>query len=107
MTSLSNMLRGISGEFEITRVVGAAGASAYILCANGFVAWNVLHGGQVFDVTAYCLAFPTGLGVAVGSIAGAAAVKDRNVAKARLTGAQADAADAANITTPTPTGDPQ
>lgn len=92
MTALSNMLRGIGGEFEITRVVGAAGATAYIICANGFVAWNVLHSGQVFDVTAYCLAFPTGLGVAVGSIAGAAAVKDRNVATAKATQAATDSA---------------
>lgn len=90
-----NMLRGLSGQFEITRVIGAAGASAYILCANGFVAWNVLHGGQVFDVAVYCLSFPTGLGVAVGAIAGAAAVKDNSVAKARVTNAAADAANAA------------
>lgn len=91
-----NMLRGISGEFEITRVVGAVGAMAYICCANGFVAWNVLHGGQIFDVAIYCFSFPTGLGIAVGSIAGAAAVKDNSVAKARVTNAAADTADAAN-----------
>ena len=91
MTALSNMLRGITGEFEVTRVVGAVGATAYIICANGFVAWNVLHGGQVFNVAEYCLAFPAGLGVAVGAIAGAAAVKDRNVATARATQAATDA----------------
>ena len=97
MTAISNMLRGVTGEFEITRVVGAFGALTYIVGANGFVAWNVFHGGQAFDVTAYCLAFPAGLGVAVGSIAGAAAVKDRNVATARVTNAAADAANAANV----------
>lgn len=96
MTALSNMLRGVTGEFEVTRVVGALGASAYIVCANLFVAWNVLKLGQSFDVTAYCLAFPSGLGLAVGSIAGAAAVKDRNVATARVTNAAADSANAAN-----------
>lgn len=94
MTAISNMLRGITGEFEITRVVGAAGSVVYIIAANGFVTWNVLHNGQPFDVTAYCIAFPAGLGVAVGSIAGAAAVKDRNVATARATQAAMDTATA-------------
>ena len=96
MTALSNMLRGLSGEFEITRVVGASGAAVYIIAANGFVAWNVFHGGQVFDVTAYCLAFPTGLGVAVGAIAASASVKDRSLATARVTNAAADTANIAN-----------
>lgn len=95
-----NMLRGITGEFEVTRVVGAVGAATYIVCANGFVAYNVFHSGQIFDVAAYCLAFPTGLGVAVGSIAGAASVKDRNVATARVTSATADA-----LNFPKPAGD--
>ena len=91
MTALSNMLRGVTGEFEVTRVIGAVGALSYIVGANGFVAWNVLHSGQVFDVAVYCLSFPTGLGVAVGSIAGAASVKDRGVASARATQAATDA----------------
>lgn len=95
--ALLNMLKGVTNEFEVTRVVGAVGATAYIICANGFVAWNVLHSGQSFDVATYCLAFPAGLGVAVGSIAGAAAVKDRNVATARVTSAKADTADAINV----------
>ena len=50
-------------------------------------------------MTAYCLAFPTGLGVAVGSIAGAVALKDRSVAVARVTNAKADATNAVNSTT--------
>ena len=41
--------------------------------------------GRAFDVTAYCLAFPTGLGVAVGAIAGAVAWKDQKVANAKVT----------------------
>ena len=93
---LTNMLKGVTNEFEVTRVVGAVGATAYIFCANGFVAWNVFHHGALFDVTTYCLAFPTGLGVAVGATAGAVAVKDRHVATARVESAKADTADAAN-----------
>jgi len=92
--SLTNILRGPLGDFEINRVVGAFGASAYIVCANSFMAYDVLWLGKGFDVTAYCLAFPTGLGVAVAAIAGAVSVKDRNVAKARITNAEAATAEA-------------
>ena len=93
--SILAALKGVSGDFEINRLVGAFGSAAYVIGANGFVAWNMYRGGG-FDLTAYCLAFPAGLGVAVGSIAGAVAIKDRNVAAARVTSAQADSADAAN-----------
>ena len=101
--SFTDILRNPGGSFEINRVVGAFGSLAYVIGANAFVAWDVFHMGKGFDVTAYCLAFPTGLGVAVGAIAGAVAVKDRNVAVARVTNAQADAAGA----TPPPEGTTQ
>ncbi len=93
--SITNMLKGVTGEFEVTRVVGAVGALAYILCANGFVAYAVLYTGAAFDVATYCLSFPAGLGVAVGATAGAVAVKDRNVATARATESASNAANAA------------
>lgn len=83
---MRNLLKGITGEYEINRVVGAIGAAAYIVCANVFVAWDVFYRGAPFDITAYCLAFPGGLGVAVGSIAGAVALKDTAVTKARQQG---------------------
>lgn len=88
--NITEALKGAGGDFEINRVVGALGATAYIIGANAFMAWDVLHLGHPFDVTAYCLAFPTGLGVAVGSIAGAVALKDRGVATAKLTTAKAN-----------------
>lgn len=88
---IAAMLKGIGGEFEINRVVGAFGATAYIICANAFVAWQVFWLGKEFNVTEYCLAFPSGLGVAVGSVAGSIALKDRQVAKARSTQADTDA----------------
>lgn len=81
---LSNALRGIGGEFELNRVVGALGGFAYVVGAHGFIAWHLVRGGQ-FDLIAYCAAFPAGLGVVVGSIAGAVAIKDRNVASAKVT----------------------
>lgn len=89
--SLTNMLRGIGGEFEVNRVLGAAGVSVYIVSAPGFVAWNMAK-GHPFDLVAFCTAYPAGLGVAIAAIAGAVALKDRNVATAKVTTAQADAA---------------
>jgi len=88
---IAAMLKGIGGEFEVNRVVGAFGATTYIVCANVFVAWQVLWQGHAFNVTEYCLAFPSGLGVAVGAVAGSIALKDRQVAKARSTQADTDA----------------
>lgn len=83
MSGLSNALRGIGGEFELNRVVGAVGGIAYILGTNGFVAWNMIVGRE-FDLIAYCTAFPGGLAVVVGAIAGAVAWKDKGVASAKV-----------------------
>lgn len=80
--TLMNMLKGISGEFEINRVLGACGVAAYIVTTPSLVGWEVLHEGKAFDLVAFCAAFPTGLGVAIGAIAGAVSLKDRNVATA-------------------------
>ena len=93
--TLTDILKNPGGSFEINRVVGALGSLSYIVGANGFTAYEVFVRMQPFDLTAYCLSFPTGLGVAVGSIAGAVALKDRNVAVARATNAQTDATVAA------------
>lgn len=84
---ITNFLRGIGGEFEITRVVGAFGSFTYIIGTHVFIAWNMIEGRE-FDLTAYCIAFPSGLGVVVGATATAAAIKDRNVAVAKATEAK-------------------
>jgi hypothetical protein len=81
--TITNVLKGIGGEFEWTRVFGAAGVAIYIVAANGFEAWTVFYQGKAFDVTAYCLAFPTGLGAAIAAIATAAGQKDKAVASAQ------------------------
>lgn len=75
-------LRGSNGGFEINRLIGALGTFSYIITANGMVFYECVFNNRSFDVTAYCLAFPSGLGVAVGAIAGAVAIKDRHVARA-------------------------
>jgi hypothetical protein len=94
--SLSAMLKGISGEFEINRVIGAVGALAYIIGAVALTAFEVMWRGRPFDLVAWCTAFPTGLGIAVGAIAGAVAIKDRSVAAARQAGTAAGTAAAAH-----------
>lgn len=81
--SITNALKGIGGEFELNRLVGAFGGVTYIVGANGFVVWNFIREKE-FDLISYCTAFPGGLAVVVGSIAGAVAIKDRNVASARV-----------------------
>jgi ATP/ADP translocase len=80
-----NILRSISGQFEITRVLGALGVLVYIVATHVFVGWTVFHQGKAFDVVAYCAAFPTGLAVAIGIIATAAGIKDQKIAAARVT----------------------
>lgn len=97
--NISQALKGIGGEYEINRLLGAAGVSVYIIAAPSFVAWNMSR-GVAFDLIAFCAAYPAGLGVAIGAVAGAVAVKDRNVATARVTSAKADSADAANTPPP-------
>lgn len=88
---LSNAIRGIGGEPELNRVIGAFGGFAYVVGAHVFIAAKMIDGGG-FDLTEYCLAFPGGLAVVVGSIAGAVALKDRNVAAAKATEATTTAA---------------
>lgn len=77
-------LRGIGGNYEITRVLGGFGALAYCVCANVFVGWGVIVSGKEFDITAYCLTFPGGLAAIIATAAGSAAVKDRQVAKSKV-----------------------
>lgn len=79
-----NALKGISGEFEINRVVGAIGGIGYINGALAFTAWDVMWRGREFDIVAFCTAFPGGLGIIVGAIAGASAYKDKGVATAKV-----------------------
>lgn len=85
MTGLSQALRGINGTFELNRLVGAFGGFVYVISANIFVAYEVFGLGKAFDITAYCLAFPSGLAVIAGGTAGAVAWKDKAVASARVT----------------------
>ncbi len=102
---IRNALRGISGEYELNRLVGAFGGVVYILAGPAFQAWNISRGID-FDVTAFCLAYAGGIATITGGTALAVAHKDKNVASAKViaqTGAvPTPAIDGARV----PTGDP-
>ena len=80
----TSFLRGSGGQVELNRLVGFIGGIAYVIGAHTFIAWDVMFKGREFDLTAYCLAYPGGLAVVAGGTALAVAVKDRNVATARV-----------------------
>lgn len=106
MTGFTEALKGIGGNYELNRLVGFFGGIAYTICANVFVGYEVLWQGKPFDITSYCLTFPTGLAAIAGGTAAAISLKDRNVASSRIieqTGAvPTKAKDGAQV----PTGDP-
>lgn len=79
----SEVLRGINGTVELNRLSLFMGALGYVLGTIAFQAW-AMRNGQDFDVTAFCLAFGGGFaGLGLGG-AGAIAIKDRNVASAKV-----------------------
>jgi len=82
--SLLNALKGIGGEFELTRVAGAIGTAVFVATAAGYEGYDVIVRGVHFDVAAYCLAFPAGLSACVAAIAGAARWKDKGVEEAKV-----------------------
>jgi len=90
----TEIFKGSAGTYEVNRFVGGVGVLAYILTVPALVAYEVVIRGRELDVVAFCAAYPTGLGIAIGAIAGAVAVKDRQVAKAKTETAAAATAQA-------------
>lgn len=101
----SEFLRASNGGLEINRLVGFIGGIAYVIGAHVFVGYEVLWLGKAFDITAYCLAFPGGLAVVVGGTAGAVALKDRQVASAKVI--EATGSKPATPPAPAPTAQPE
>lgn len=79
--SLFNALRGISGEFEVQRILGALGTIVYVVAGPTFMAIDVI---KDVSLTEFSLAYPTGLAACIGATAGAIALKDRQVATAKV-----------------------
>lgn len=94
----SAIFQTANGEFEINRVIGSIGSMVYIFGTQIFYGYDVFVMNRPFDITAYCLSFPSGLAVAVGAIAGAVALKDRGVATAKIIN------DTGAVPTPPPAG---
>ena len=78
--TILNALKGIGGEFEVQRILGAFGTIVYIVTAPAFV-WA---GKVTATLDTFCIAFPAGLGACIITTAGAIAIKDRNVAAAKV-----------------------
>lgn len=80
--SILNILRGTSGEFEVQRTLGAFGTVTFIVS----VPVLVFAGKIAASFDSYCLAYPAGIATLIGATAGAIALKDRQVAKAKAEG---------------------
>jgi hypothetical protein len=80
VVTILNALKGIGGEFEVQRVLGAVGTLVYVVSAPAFVAVGKIQA----SFEAFCLAYPAGLAACIGATAGAIALKDRNVASAKV-----------------------
>lgn len=75
-----NALKGVGGEYEVQRILGAFGTVVYVLTAPALV-WA---GKVSATLDSFCVAYPVGLGVCIGACAGSIALKDRNVARAKI-----------------------
>lgn len=79
--SLSNAFKGIGGEYEVQRLLGAIGTLTYTFTVPAFVVTGVIRNTTV---TEFCLAYPGGLAACIGATAGAIALKDRNTATSKV-----------------------
>ena len=78
--SWTSALKGIGGEFEVQRILGAFGTVVYVISAPALV-WA---GRITASFDSFCLAYPAGIAACIGATAGAIALKDRQVATARI-----------------------
>lgn len=77
--TILNAFKGISGEYEVQRILGAFGSVVFIVSAPALV-WA---GKITASFDSFCLAYPFGIATCIGATAGAIALKDRQVAKAK------------------------
>lgn len=91
---MGNILKGISGEYEIGRVSLAIGGFFAVVSPIAFECYEIGWNGGHFDITAWCLAYPGGLTALVAGGVFAIASKDKGVAIAKQTQAATDVATA-------------
>lgn len=80
-SGLSNAFKGLGGEYEVQRLLGAIGTLTYTFTVPAFVVTGVIKNTSV---TEFCLAYPGGLAACIGATAGAIALKDRNTATSKV-----------------------
>lgn len=81
MSGILAALRGIGGEYEVQRVLGAFGTVTFVVTAPLFVAFDVI---KSVSFTEFCVAYPAGIAACIGFTAGAIALKDRQTATAKV-----------------------
>lgn len=77
---LLSALNGINGEPEIQRVLGAFGTTVFVITGPALI-WA---GKVTASFEAFALAYPAGLAACIGATAGAIALKDRQIARAKV-----------------------
>jgi hypothetical protein len=97
--SITNVLKGITGQIEIGRVSLVIGGFFAVTSPIAFEIWEMGWKGGHFDVTAWCLAYPGGLVVLVGGGVFAIGNKDKATASAQIT---RDTGTLPSPATPTP-----
>jgi hypothetical protein len=85
---ITDIFRGITGEFEIGRVSLGIGGFFAVTTPIAFEIYEIGWNGGHFDVTAWCLAYPGGLVALVTGGVLAIASKEKSVATARQTVAE-------------------
>lgn len=105
MQGFTHLLKTANGTYELNRVVGFFGGVVYVVMTHVYIGWEVFKLGKAFDLTGYCLTFPTGLAAVVGGTAVAVAVKDRNVATSKVI--EATGSKPATPPAPAPTPQPE
>lgn len=78
--SIMNALRGTGGEFEVQRILGAFGSLVFIITGPALV-WT---GKVAVSFDSFCIAYPAGIAACLAATAGSIALKDRQVAKAKI-----------------------
>lgn len=83
--SFSNIFKSITGQIEVARVSLVVGGFLAVTSPIGFEIYEVGWNGGHFDVTAWCLAYPTGLIALIGGGAFAIGNKEKQTAAAQVT----------------------
>lgn len=85
MKNITDILRGVGGQFEIGRVSLVVGGFFAVTSPIGFEVYEVGWNGGHFDVAAWCLAYPGGLVALVAGGVFAIGNKEKAVAAAQAT----------------------